>query len=81
MEKSISDNVKGNEISVDVTKILKERGYEIAGCTGMKQSQPDKDYVGILKPRENIIKQRFFGFPKSVPQRALYLGTLWFFTL
>ncbi len=76
MKKSIDDRVTYHENTVAVTKTLRDRGYDIANSAGLRQSEPDKGAVGILKPREPIQKS-FLGFKWNNQQRALYIGTLW----
>jgi len=76
MKKSIDDRLTYHENSVAVAKTLKDRGYDIASSTGLRQSEPDRDVVGILKPREPVQKS-FLGVRWNSQQRALYIGTLW----
>jgi len=59
-----------------VVKLLRERGYEIADCIGMRTHMPDRDAVGILKPRPPVEK-KFLFFHRKVKQRALFIGVLW----
>jgi hypothetical protein len=59
-----------------VARTLRNRGYEIASCTGLRQTEPNHNVVGILKPRDSVRKS-FLGLKWDSKQRALYLGTLW----
>ena len=60
-----------------VAKALREKGYEIANHRGVKiVGEPLHDVLGILEPRDPIVKN-FFGLRWLSKQRALYLGTLW----
>ncbi len=76
MKNSIDEKITYHENSVAVAKNLRERGYTIASSTGIRQREPDRDVIGILKSREPIQKN-FLGFKWNKQQRGLYIGTLW----
>jgi len=60
-----------------VAKFLRERGYEIADCIGMRTYTPNRAGIGILKPKPPV-ERRFLFFRLKVEQRALFIGVLWF---
>ena len=61
---------------LSIAKELREEGYEIAGCMGVRQKTPPCNLIGILKEREPIQKD-FYGILKwNKNQRALHLGTI-----
>ncbi len=60
----------------EIARKLRQMGYEIADCIGMRQNEPDRDSVGILQLRDPVQKS-FLGIKYNKKQRALYLGTLW----
>lgn len=57
-----------------VVSTLKDKGYKIADCCGIRKDDPVKDVIGILKPRESV-ETRFSWLRREL--RALFLGTLW----
>ena len=59
-----------------VAKTLRDRGYGIAGCSGIRQTEPNHDFVGILKQRSPI-KRSLLGLHLKRKQAALHIGTLW----
>ena len=75
MKKSICDRITYHENSVAVARTLRDRGYDIADSNGIRQSEPDKYVVGILKPGQPI-QNSFLGF-KWDSLEALYIGRLW----
>ena len=76
MEQAVDDKITYQEYATDVAKILREKGYDIADPICIRKEEPDKDVVGILKPR-NPIQKSFLGIKWNKKQRALYIGTLW----
>lgn len=77
MTKNLDERVSYHESpAYTVARKLRDKGYEIASCIGLKRTEPDHNVVGILKPRDHIQKS-FLGLKWDSKQRALHLGTLW----
>ena len=74
---SLDERVSYHESpAYSVAKGLRENGYEIANSSGLMQTEPNHDVIGILKGREPVQKS-FSGLKWNKSQRAFYLGTLW----
>lgn len=55
---------------------LRQMGYETANFLGIRNTEPEKDNIGILKSRN--IQKSFLGIKYTKKYRALHIGTLWF---
>ncbi len=60
----------------ELARKLRQMGYEIANCIGLRKTEPEKDNIGILKSRD--IQKSFLGIKYIKKYRALHIGTLWF---
>ena len=61
-------------VAYAIAETLREKGYEVASCSGMRQTEPDHNVIGILNPK-NSIQKSFLGIKGY--KRASFLGTLW----
>jgi hypothetical protein len=67
----------GNNLTRNLVKIVNDKGFLLASCTGMRMGDTDMYYdmnvIGILSPRPD--ERGFLGLRRK--QRASYLGNLW----
>jgi len=77
MEKDLGSRIDYFESpAFDIARTLRERGYEIASSLGIRQTEPNLNVIGILKPRAPVQKS-LLGFKWTKERRALYIGKLW----